>query len=158
VAWEAGCDFGKHLKENKMTIKQIADDLRAMSAMATGLADEMDKLAKIDLSGLQLLLGGTASVQPEVKLEVQPAQALPKDTLKNGSSRKGRKMTLAEKAQIRLLYKQSNQDKDVVLPQLAAAYRTSRAHIANILFCNTSAARATHLNQTRLRSNDLSAS
>ena len=120
-------------------LKETAKDIRDIGKMAFEIADNLEKIASIDLTGLRVLLGDEPlSIRPEV----QPAQALPKDTEKRPNThptRKmskytSRKMSKPEKEQIRLLWDQSGKSREIVIPELAETYKTSLLQICAILF------------------------
>lgn len=128
-------------------IKQISADIRDMGSMLLGVADDLDRIGAIDLSALAALLGGNVATpvveapkeRKEYKLRVPKSQpGLPK-----------RLLTRQEKDQIRLLWSQSNKNRELMVPQLSETYQCSQRQITTILFNNTQAAKeARHLSRS----------
>ena len=117
-------------------IRGIAQDVRDVVGLLTEVADRLDALASIDLSGIAALLG-----ERESAAGVQPSVARPKEHTDSAtpSRAKSRKFSATEKAQARLLWEQSPTKDKARVRELALQFQTTTVHMARLVYPNNSA-------------------
>lgn len=113
-------------------LKKMAEDIRDMGNMLIALADDLDRAASIDISGLALLLGGVVQQSAE---PVQKRPQIPKEH--TGQDHPTRHLTRQEKDQLRLLWNQSSRNRSTDLPRLAETYKVSLKQLSAVLFNQT---------------------